>query len=612
MLTRALWLTVVLALVPASFLAWQRIDVEGATVRATLLIDEAALFEQAEYMGMEPLELAERYRNLGLNGIALYEDVFETAAERGRIAMMTGNEARILALKEGADLPDIPGKSTLVAEIEEGSLELALLKNGPSARELEIAGRTWYLYPGDGKERPMGPDKAKIERWSAAGFDIGYRPANFANLQMVGEDFPAEANYLIHQGTELAGNPNLLSDLIEASQSYLTGLIEMTDQDGMHELIGNVPMMRTFSVNQDWLNTLDPREAAEKYVLAANERNARLLYIRPYTKGTTGDLVENTEALISHVRAGLGRSGFSIGEVALLDIDYLPNALLRALSAAGIAAGLALLSLLYPGAWGVFIAAAVLGLGVLAGGGLNWDAWALAAALAFPVLGYGLFKPRPAAFFLATLVSLAGALLLVAVGSDRDAMLAATPFRGVAATLIVPPLLFVFHYLVRFRPPALWVRDLWSQPVRIGHVALGLAALAALALVFLRRGNFPVIGVTDTEIGIRQLLSEFFARPRFKELFGHPLAVLGLGSGVFPEWLRGALLTGGVIAQASIINSFSHYHTPILVSLERTVIALLLGLAVGLLLIPLSRLAAGGLRRWLARAGEAQPGHVEA
>ncbi len=607
MMTRILWLLVALSLIPAAILTARRIQAEGDSLTATLLIDEMALLEQAEYLGLDPLELALRYREAGLNGIALYEEDFETAAERGRIAMMSGNQARFLALQLGEALPDLPGRSTLVTELEPGALAIALEKNGPAAQEVVIGGTTWYLYPGEGKERPMGPDEAKIRRFAEAGFDIAYRPKNFPNLQRVGHDFPPEANYLIHQGTELAGSPNLLSELVEASQGYFTGLIEMTEQDGMAAIVGKVPMMRVFSLNQDWLNTLDPREAGDKYILAANERNARLLYIRPYTKGTQGDLIENTETLIRHVRLGLERSGFVIGEVTPREIDFETSTALRAASAAGILAGLGLLALLYPGAWGVMIAAGVLGLGIVANRGMNWDALALAAALAFPIIGYGHLKERFQSYFLATLVSLAGAILLVAVGSDRDALLGAAPFRGVAATLVVPPVLFLFHYMLRYREPVKWVTEFWNYPIRVSHVVLGIVGLAALALVFLRRGNFPVIGVSDAEIGIRQLLSEFFARPRFKELIGHPLAVLALTNGAWPAWIKGLLLSGGVIAQASILNSFSHYHTPVLVSLERTLVALALGLGLGLILLPIARLATGGLRRWLARADATKP-----
>lgn len=204
-------------------------------------------------------------------------------------------------------------------------------------------------------------------------------------------------------------------------------------------------------------------------------------------------------------------------------------------------------------------------------------------------------------------ISLCGALLLAAVGSERNTLLALTPFAGVAATLVVPPVLFLLWVMLRERSPAGWVKQLWHQPIRLGDVLLALVGLALLALVLLRRGNFPVIAASDAELGVRALLSDYFARPRFKELIGHPLAVLALLNPHWPRWLRGLLLTVGVVALSSILNSFAHYHTPLLVSLERTLVALVLGFILGLVLTPLVRGLERGVSAWLRRAPD-QPG----
>ena len=70
---------------------------------------------------------------------------------------------------------------------------------------------------------------------------------------------------------------------------------------------------------------------------------------------------------------------------------------------------------------------------------------ALLAALSFPVLGYGYLRRNVGSVVLATAVSVCGAALLAAVGSERSTMLATHPFRGVGATLVVPPALFLLH-----------------------------------------------------------------------------------------------------------------------------------------------------------------------
>ena len=469
---RLLWLTVLLSLIPGLILAYNRVRVEGGSTSVTLLMDEQALGEQAAFLGTTSFELAQRYREAGLNGVALYEETFETLAASGSAALLSGNAARAEGILTEGDV-SVPANSVLVTALEPNVLEDTLAKNTPQPREVLLGNATWYAYPdpgdGEGEERPAGPDREEVARWAEAGWDIAYRPYNYPGLRNVGADFPAEANYLIHGALEVAGNPNALSETVAASQDYLTGVIEGVEQAGMAQLAGKVPVARTFGINQDWLNTLEPEVVVGKYVLATNERGARLLYVRPYTEETVGDMVANTESLVRGLRTSLEAEGYRVGEVRRLEYGTVP--LLRALSAVGILAGLALLALMYPGGWGVAVSAGVLSLGILAGG-LDWDALALAAALAFPVLGYGLLPEKLSCFGLATLVSLAGAVLLAAVGSDREAMLAITPFAGVAATLVVPPALFLFHYALRYRPPAAWITDFWRYPVRLGDVAI--------------------------------------------------------------------------------------------------------------------------------------------
>ncbi len=557
-----LWIIIFLSLLPASVLTTRRVRAEENSITVTLIMDEPALSEQAEYLGTSSFELATRYQALGLNGIALYEETIESLAAKGKVAVMFGHEARALALARGEAAPPIPADSTLVTPLEAGSLDNLIAKNTPIAKEITLAGRSWHMYPGiSANLRPAGPDRGAIERYKEAGFDIAYRPRNYPNLLNIGQDFPTEAHYLIHTGLQVAGHPNALNELISASQGYLTGIIEGTDQDGLEHISTRVPTTRLLSFNQDYINRrLQPSDLVDKFLLAVNERGIRILYLRPYTEEQLGDMIANTEQLIISLTNALKREGYRVGPLGTLEIDYRTNSWLRSLSAVGIFAALALLASMFPAGWGALVAASVLALGLVAGG-FDWNALALTAALTFPVIGYGLLPHRLTSLGLATLISLIGAILLTAVGSDREALLAISPFSGVAATLVVPPALFIFYLALRHKTLALWIRDLWGYPIRLGDVVLVAIVLIALAVVFLRRGNFPIIGVSQVELAIRDWLSAIFFRPRFKELLGHPLAVLGLTDATWPTWFKGLLLTGGVVAQASILNSFSHTTT---------------------------------------------------
>ncbi len=598
---RLLWIVIILSLIPASLLVVRRVQAEGSRSTVTLIMDEVALADQARYLGLSSLELALRYQALGLNGIALYEETLESLQAKGAIIVMLGPDAINLALGRGEALPDISADSLLIYEVVPGAARYALAKNPPDVREITLAERNWYVYPGSAvNQRPAGPNRNLIEAYAEAGFDIAYRPRNFPAMKAVAEDFPAEARYLVHAGLQVAGFPSRLQELEQASKQYLTGIIEGTEQDGMRQLNRKIPTVRLLSFNQDYVNRrLHPEELIDKYLLAANERGIRIMYLRPYTEEQLGDMFENTEKLVAGLRERLEREGYLVGPLPDLELNYETSALLRGLSSLGIVAGLGLLLLMYPGAWGILVLVAVAGLGFVAGG-LSWAALALMAALTFPVLGFGHLSERLSSLGVATLVSLAGAVLLSAVGSDRDSMLAITPFAGVGATLVVPPALFLFHYALKFRSPAQWITEFWHNPIRLSHVILGLVALAAVAVILMRRGNFPIIPATEAELAFRSWLANLFTvRPRFKELAGHVMAVVGLSNASWPGWIKAGFLTGGVVAQATILNSFSHYHTPLIISLQRTLLALVIGLLLGLLLSGGLRLMVMMTRRWL-------------
>jgi len=495
---RLLGIVIVLSLIPAGILVVRRIASEGVSERVALVMDGQALADQAHQLGLDPIALAKRYQKLGLTGVALYEDTIDSLVAKGRAVAMLGSEAAALAVARNQAPPDVPGDATMVSALVPGALDALIRNNVPPPRIVDFDGRRWYVYPGDVRSTlPAGPDLNELTAWHDAGFDIAYRPRNAPyRLLHPGADFPTLAHYLIYSGTQVAGYPGHLNDLVAASQPYLTALIEGTPQQGLDALLNKVPTVRLLSFNQDYVNRrLSPRDLIDKYMLAVSERNIRLLYLRPYTTSDGGDMLANTSNLVEGLSAALTKAGYTVGPLQAQTFHYRTSTTLRALAGVGIVAGVLLLVGLFPAPWGVLVALLVAGLGLVAGGP-RWDALALMAALTFPVLGYGHLRRSPWSVVLATLISVAGAALLAAVGSERDTMLAIRPFAGVGATLVVPPALFLFHYALRFRRPAAWVRDFWNSEVRVGHVVLASLAVAALALAFLRRGNTPIIGAS--------------------------------------------------------------------------------------------------------------------
>jgi hypothetical protein len=112
----------------------------------------------------------------------------------------------------------------------------------------------------------------------------------------------------------------------------------------------------------------------------------------------------------------------------------------------------------------------------------------------------------------------------------------------------------------------------------------GAVLLAALALLIARSGNF-IIPVPGVEKYFRSWLEIVMSvRPRTKEfLIGYPALMLAAWYFARGErtWLW-LLATAGAVASTSVFNTFSHIHTPLLISLVRTLNALVLGVLIGL------------------------------
>jgi len=154
------------------------------------------------------------------------------------------------------------------------------------------------------------------------------------------------------------------------------------------------------------------------------------------------------------------------------------------------------------------------------------------------------------------------------------------------------------------------VSEFLSRKVEFKHLLiLSILALGGIVLL-LRSGNYPGPFLWGIESRAREILEKLLiVRPRIKEFFiGHPLMILGIylylkgGSRTLQvaqlgkkenlglktkSWQSFVIL--GLIGQVSIINSFCHAHTPLVISLTRTINGVWLGIIIGILLVSIVR-----------------------
>jgi len=92
--------------------------------------------------------------------------------------------------------------------------------------------------------------------------------------------------------------------------------------------------------------------------------------------------------------------------------------------------------------------------------------------------------------------------------------------------------------------------------------------------------------VSATELKIRSLLDHYLlARPRFKDMFGHAAMIIALF--IVTKYRRRDLALPlfllGAFGQESLLDTFCHLHTPLVASVWRAVLGIVIGIVTGAL-----------------------------
>ncbi len=403
------------------------------------------------------------------------------------------------------------------------------------------------------------------------------------------------------------------------------GAVEFGKQKGDEKLSASLhgDFVRVHSIQAAEMGQVDEEEAVERFEKAARERNIRFCYVRLLTYAGK-DPVEDNVKFLGKIAHGMHRGSVLTGGdlkfgAARPYEETGVSPLLFALMGLGVAAGTVwMLRAALP----LPDSAAALLLGVL-GVLCLLCAWrldetgrklvALLAGIVFPTVACLRTFPRqgtsvrslaPNACLSAAIGGIVWASGITAIGiiyvvgllASRPFMVHASQFLGIKAQHAVPLLLVALVAVAGgvTLPEETWVR--WKaraagqfraamqEPARFGLLIVGIVALAAIMLIVARTGNDAGVGVSGAELKGRAILDRILpARPRTKEfLVGHPLFILGLA-----WWWRGRRRLGlpclvfGSLGQVSLLNTFCHIHTPLVISVWRDGIGLVLGILLG-------------------------------
>lgn len=205
---------------------------------------------------------------------------------------------------------------------------------------------------------------------------------------------------------------------------------------------------------------------------------------------------------------------------------------------------------------------------------------------------------------LAICLSLVGAALLASILGDTRFFLEADIYRGVKLTFILPVLATLLLCLERYNifatnsdeeskalPLVKQAEKIFTMKLSLGYVIVLFIVLFVLYIFVGRSGHTDGVPVPALEIRMRLFLEQvMYARPREKEfLIGHPAFFLAVLAAIknAPMLVRTVLTVGAVIGQASLVQTFCHMRTPVMMSLIRAVDGYFLGAALGIIALVL-------------------------
>ena len=430
----------------------------------------------------------------------------------------------------------------------------------------------------------------------------------------------ASAGRLLGQGDEAIGfgqeNGNqLVEKLNDAGYYFYT--IESNPLKGESKIaqMTDYNMIRLHSINVNRETKLKLNASIDRTTRAVKERNIRSIF---YHIKTTGNAKENVEETIDYLNGvhDTMPDHFKAGEPKLFDKVVVPAWVTASVLVAGILFTFIISELVK---WMPLRIAAAGFMAVLAiayfilKSTLFLQAFALIIAVLAPT--YAVIKSAQGStklsniivqYLKAVAISVIGIIIVIGLLNGNAFITGFAVFKGVKLVYLIPimgVLLFTVIEMNRLADQNIKnslsnTVTLLNKELKYWHVLL-LIVLAGVGLFYISRtGNSG--SVSDMELAFRQWLENtLYVRPRTKEfLIGFPFFILALYvMGINRKW-GSILLVPGVIGFLSIMNTFTHLHIPVAVSVLRTLYSVSLGLVVGLVFILIFKIG----YRWVSKA----------
>ena len=623
------WLIVVAGVLCSLFLWGQRMQSEANYKNVQMVVNYSDIVAMANANDLTEEEFAKALQERGVSAVLYKEWSLGSLNANGQVAIEVGNniEHASYVEKVSKEVP-VSVANAYVALLDKNiavQVKDHVLEKVPGADyypgQVDVITIPIMVPNGDSevvtalnkiKEIGAGFDMASIARMSALGMDTVPQLRSWDNptdtsLRMAFDEIKAMPNlvYLLFNDKEIPGYPQknrTVADLLKDDKGNTVvpvATIEFSDQKGLNQLgvLLNKDVIRLHTISNGEMGSLTPDSALDRWMLAARERNMRSLLVRFFDITTPGANLQGNLNYVASIQTELIESGFTLDQPYEKPASIPTSTILMAMVGTAVIAGvmLILLEMRLP----------KLSLLALIGGIAIWLAlllvnptmakkmMALLSVITFPTLSCLLImKPEArsigksvVALLKLCAISYIGAVLMVGLLADILFMLKLDQFIGVKLAHVVPIVAVPFIlYIWNEEKPLTFVKQLLEKALDYKWTMLGVLVAVAGVIYLSRTGNSGA-ELSAAESMMRTFLNDVMGvRPRSKEfLIGYPFTLLLFWLGASRKnWL---LTIPAIIGQVSLVNTYAHIHTALIMSMQRSFNGLVLGIAVGLLLI---------------------------
>ena len=624
---------IAISLVACSFIGFQRINVEKnyKSTQVTIRYNDVLRIMKETNSTLEEVLLD--LKNKGANTLLVRENIVASVSEDDLYTYKGTDKIR---LYEGyilkfyyQNVPEIkPEKRYIVTENKDVAMQIydSYTSKGYELSYIENGG-TYFIdvddYGSEITSIGIGFDVDMINRAA----DIGYTIC--PQVKAIEEPTTEAIDYIKNQidsmknvGAVYFADAKIpaVEDLSmqEFIKKYGLGFIEFTSnkQEGFSTLAKQTSnlgkeynVIRLHAIGDSQIQNFTVPELMERYELALRERNIRsFLFKMPTTENIEEDIkyLNNSIETFNRVIQEYGYTATNIVEPYNLPI--IPGILAVLAGLASIMVTVLLISELGYEKLGY-------GIGIIGTIGyaglikisptLASQAMALFGSIIFP--SYAMLKgisekPKTTKDAVISMlkicgISFGGVLTIIGTLSRTNFALGIDVFAGVKVATFAPILLIVALLLyIKHRFDFKYYKGILDKKISYGELIIFVALIGVLVIYITRTGNSGTASTLEREF--RQVLDNLLGvRPRTKEfLIAYPILLCLLRYGYKEIYIPFVMLAA--IGPISLVNTYAHIHTPILISLLRSIYGIALGILIGLVFIFILNLLGRKMRKW--------------